>query len=108
MARRPGGRYRIDFPIFAIAVVLSSLFLFYAGGVIERERCRDAGGRLLVFGADHSCDVGGGVSVPIQVLPESAGGRALVLTGWGMVVVALYGGMLRFVRGGRHPSVGGI
>ena len=82
-----------------MAAVLATVMLFYAGTLLETDRCLDAGGRIAKYGLDHVCETGGGTSVPLPAL--TARDRAIVVAAWIVLVAILSWGMTRIV--GRIP-----
>ena len=88
----------VDVPIVAVAAVLATVMLFYAGTLLETDRCLDAGGRIAKYGLDHVCETGGGSSVPMRL---TARDRAIAVAAWIVLVTMLSWGMTRMV--GRTP-----
>ena len=89
----------VDVPIVVVAAVLATVMLFYAGTLLETDRCLDAGGRIAKYGLDHVCETGGGGSVPLPGL--TARDRAIAVAAWIVLVTMLSWGMTRIV--GRTP-----
>lgn len=90
----------VDVPIVVVAAVLATVMLFYAGTLLETDRCLDAGGRIAKYGLDHVCETGGGTSVPLPGLTMRD--RAMVVAAWVLLVAILSWGMTRIV--GRTPK----
>lgn len=90
----------VDVPIVVVAAVLATVMLFYAGTLLETDRCLDAGGRIAKYGLDHVCETGGGTSVPLPSLTMRD--RAMVVAAWVLLVAILSWGMTRIV--GRTPK----
>ena len=88
----------VDVPIVVVAAVLATVMLFYAGTLLETDRCLDAGGRIAKYGLDHVCETGGGSSVPLSL---TARDRAVAVAAWIVLVTMLSWGMTRMV--GRTP-----
>jgi hypothetical protein len=96
---------RFDLPILAIAVVLSSVILFNIGIQLAKDRCLDAGGRVHETGLDRLCELGGGETIPMNIMPATPLAWFLAVALWIVLVLGLTWGMSRFVRrGARRPS----
>ena len=92
---------RLDLPILAIAVVLSSVILFNIGIQLAKDRCLDAGGRFLEAGLDRLCELGGGGTMPMNIAPATPLAWFLAAALWIVLVLGMTWGMSRFVRSGR-------
>jgi hypothetical protein len=77
-------RSRLDLPILATAIVLSSIILFNIGIQLAKDRCLDAGGRIIEAGLDRICELGGGRTMPMNIAPATplAWFLAVVSCGW--------------------------
>ena len=91
---------RFDLPILGIAVVLSSVILFNIGIQLAKDRCRDAGGRVLEAGLDRLCELGGGGTMPMDIAPATPLAWFLAVVLWIVLALGAAWGMSRFVRGG--------
>jgi hypothetical protein len=96
---------RFDLPILAIAVVLSSVILFNIGIQLAKDRCLDAGGRVIEAGLDRICELGGGGTMPMNIEPATPLAWFLAVALWIVLVLASSWGMLRFVRGGARKQL---
>jgi hypothetical protein len=91
---------RLDLPILAIAVVLSSVILFNIGIQLAKARCLDAGGRIREAGLDRFCELGGGGTMPMNITPATPLAWFLAVALWIVLALGLTWGMSRFVRRG--------
>jgi hypothetical protein len=91
---------KFDLPILAIAVVVATVILFNIGIQLAKDRCRDAGGRVIEAGLDRVCELGGGGTMPMNIAPATPLAGFLAVALWIVLVLGMTWGMLRFVRGG--------
>jgi hypothetical protein len=97
---------KLDLPILAIAVVVSSVILFNLGIQIAKDRCLDAGGRIIEAGLDRGCELGGGGAMPMNIAPATPLAWFLAVALWILLVLGISWGMSRFVRGGAAGRTG--
>ena len=90
----------VDLPIVVVAAVLATVMLFYAGTLLQTDRCLDAGGRIAKYGLDDVCETGGGSAMPLPSL--TARDRAVAVVAWIGLVTMLSWSMARLV--GRTPK----
>ena len=89
---------RLHLPFLAMAVVLSSVILFNIGIQLAKDRCLDAGGRIIEAGLDRICEFGGGETMPMDIAPATPLVWLLAVVLWIVLVLGTTWGMSRVVR----------
>ena len=87
-----------DPAILTLAVVLSFVILFNIGTQLAKDRCLDAGGRVVEAGLDRICDFGAGATMPLNIMPATPQSWVLTAIMWVALVMGTTWGMSRFVR----------
>jgi hypothetical protein len=83
-----------------MAAVLASVVLFNLGIQLAKDRCLDAGGRIIEAGLDRICDFGAGEMMPMNITPATPLAGFLAGLLWIVLILGMTWGMSRFVRGG--------
>jgi hypothetical protein len=89
---------RIDLPLLLMALAASAAIGIFVGTQVEASRCRAQAGRVMHYGLDRICTLPDRRTVPIEVIPSSPGGRAVIVVGTVAATWTIYRGLLRFVR----------